>query len=109
MDYNHSILLIIIVSVVTILLRFLPFIVFNKKSKIPNIISYLGKVLPFAVMGMLVVYCYKDISCITFPYGIPEIIAGAVVVILHFWKKNTLLSIISGTVIYMLLIQFVFL
>ena len=108
MDYKYSILLIIIVSFVTVLLRFLPFVIFNKNNKVPNIVSYLGKILPFAVMGMLVVYCYKDIKILTFPYGLPEIIAGTIVILLHFWKKNTLLSIVTGTVIYMILIQFVF-
>lgn len=59
-------------------------------------------------MTMLVIYCYKDLSFRSFPFGIPELIAGGIVILLHFWKKNTLLSIISGTIIYMFLIQFVF-
>ncbi len=105
---KHAILLIIVVSVVTILLRFLPFIVFNDKKEPPKIITYLGNILPFSVMAMLVIYCFKDISITNFPFGLPEVIAGLIVVLLHIWKKNTLLSIVSGTIVYMLLIQFIF-
>lgn len=93
---------------VTALTRFLPFWVFGEKQKTPEIITYLGKVLPCAIIGMLVVYCLKDVSILDSPYGIPELIAGALVVILHLWKRNTLLSIAGGTVCYMILIQMVF-
>lgn len=105
---KHAILLIIVVSVVTILLRFLPFIIFNDKKEPPKIITYLGNILPFSVMAMLVVYCFKDIYITHFPFGLPEVIAGTIVVLLHIWKKNTLFSIASGTIVYMLLIQFIF-
>lgn len=93
---------------VTALTRFLPFWVFGEKRKTPEIITYLGKVLPCAIIGMLVVYCLKDVSILDSPHGIPELIAGALVVILHLWKRNTLLSIAGGTVCYMILIQVVF-
>ena len=106
---KYAFIAISIVSLVTILLRFLPFIIFNKNSKVPKIIIYLGKVLPYSIMAMLVVYCMKEISFISFPHGLPEIISGIIVIVLHWWKKNTLFSIISGTIVYMLLIQFVFL
>lgn len=96
-----------IMSVVTMLLRFLPFLVFSGK-KTPKVISYLGKVLPYAMMGMLVVYCLKDMSFSSVSGFVPEIIAGAVVVISFVIKRNSLISIISGTVCYMLLVQFVF-
>ena len=105
---KEEVLLISTVSIVTILLRFLPFIIFNNKKETPKIIVQLGNILPFAIMGMLVIYCYKDISFFKYPFGLSEIIAGIIVVILHIWKKNTLLSIIGGTIIYMVLIQFVF-
>ena len=108
MNYIHSIALIAVVALVTIALRFLPFAVFNGKRKTPEIVTYLGRVLPFAIMGMLVIYCYKGISFITSPFGIPELIAGAVVIVLHLFRRNTLLSIVGGTVTYMLLIQLVF-
>ncbi|MBE5939592.1 MAG: branched-chain amino acid transporter AzlD [Lachnospiraceae bacterium] len=108
MNSVHSIVIVAVVALVTIALRFLPFIVFGGKRKTPEIVTYLGKVLPYAIMAMLVVYCLKHISFIKSPFGLPEILAGAVVVLLHLWKRNTLLSIVSGTVIYMLLVQIVF-
>ena len=98
---------IVIISLVTIALRALPFILLKGK-KTPAWIEYMGRVLPFAIIGMLVVYCLKGIS-FTNPAGFaPALIATAVVVLSYVWKQNTLLSIISGTVIYMILVQFVF-
>ena len=108
MDYIHSIGIIAVISMVTIALRCLPFLIFNGKRTTPAIITYLGRVLPYAIMGMLVVYCFKSVSIINYPFGLPELIAGVIVVLLHIWKKNALLSIITGTVVYMLLIQLVF-
>ena len=108
MDYKFSALLIAIVAIVTILLRVLPFLIFGGKRKTPGIIQYLGKVLPYAIMGMLVVYCLKNVSFITAPFGIPEIMASLAVVLLHLWKRNTLVSVGGGTVIYMRLGQLVF-
>ena len=94
--------------VVTIATRFLPFLIFGEKRKTPPIITYLGTVLPCAIMGMLVVYCLKDVSFVKNPFGIPELIACAVVAALHVWKRNSLLSIGGGTVCYMLLVQLIF-
>jgi len=108
MNVTHSVLTIAVIALVTIGLRFLPFYLFGGKRKSPEIMVYLGRVLPYAIMGMLVVYCYKGISVLTKPYGLPELLAGALVVLLHMRKRNTLLSIVAGTVVYMLLIQFVF-
>ena len=104
---THSALIIAVASIVTIFLRFLPFLVFGNRET-PKFIAYLGRVLPFAVMGMLCVYCLKGVSFVAFPHGIPEFISVAVVVLLHLWRRNTLLSIISGTACYMLLVQLVF-
>jgi len=104
----HSARMITVIALVTAALRFLPFWIFRDSRKTPPLISYLGQVLPFAIMGMLVVYCLKDISFTGAPFGIPEIIGCAVVTVLHIWKRNTLLSIGAGTVCYMLLVQFVF-
>ena len=104
MDKTHVVLTIAVASLVTIGLRFLPFLIFSKRQT-PPVISYLGKVLPYAVMGMLVVYCLKDMTA---PFGIPELLGCAAVAALHVWKRNTLLSIGLGTVLYMLLVQFVF-
>lgn len=104
----HSAILVAIMALVTIAIRFLPFFIFGENRRTPEIISYLGKVLPFAIMGMLVIYCLKGISFLHAPYGIPELLGCAVVALLHLWKRNTLLSIGGGTICYMLLIQLVF-
>lgn len=97
-----------VIALVTMGLRFLPFLIFGENRTTPPIIAYLGQILPYAIMGMLVVYCLKDVTLLTAPFGIPEAIACALVVILHIWKRNTLLSIGGGTLCYMLLIQFLF-
>ena len=104
----HSALMIAVIALVTAALRFLPFWIFRENRKSPPLVSYLGQVLPFSIMGMLVVYCLRNISFAASPFGIPELIGCAVVVSLHLWKRNTLLSITGGTVCYMLLIQLVF-
>jgi len=103
----HGILTVAVIALVTAGLRFLPFILLRGRET-PKFVAYLGKVLPFAIMGMLVIYCLRHISLTALPFGIPEVIACTVVVGLHLWKRNTLLSIISGTVIYMILVQLVF-
>ncbi|MGN0242620.1 MAG: branched-chain amino acid transporter permease [Lachnospiraceae bacterium] len=101
----HAVLLIVMISGVTMLLRFLPFWVFGGRHELPGFVLYLGKVLPQAIMGMLVVYCLKDVAIREAPHGVPELLACVIVAVLHKWKKNTLLSIIVGTVFYMLLIR----
>lgn len=106
-DINSAIM-IGVCAVITAVLRFIPFLIFRGKKETPEFINYLGKVLPFAIMGMLVIFCLKNISPVAYPHGIPEIIAVATVILLHIWKRNTLLSIIAGTTVYMLLINFVF-
>lgn len=92
----------------TLVTRFLPFILFPAGRPTPKYIQYLGKVLPAAVFGLLVIYSLKDVSILGGSHGIPELIAIAVVVLLHLWKRQMLLSIAAGTVCYMLLVQFVF-
>ena len=104
----HDILLVATVALVTIALRFLPFWIFGENRTTPPLVAHLGKVLPFAIMGMLVVYCLKDMTLTAAPFGIPELIGCALVARLHVWKRNTLLSIGAGTLCYMLLVQFVF-
>ena len=95
-------------AAVTILLRFLPFIIFKGNRETPGVITYLGKYLPYAIMAMLVVYCLKAVSVTDYPFGLPELIGVLAVVLLHIWRRNTLLSIAGGTVLYMVLVQFVF-
>lgn len=104
----YNVALIAVMALVTMATRFLPFLVFGENRKTPAIIEYLGKALPCAIMGMLVVYCLKDVSILEKPYGIPEAIGIVVVALLHLWKRNSLLSIGVGTVFYMVLVQVVF-
>lgn len=91
---------------VTAFLRFVPFLLF--KDKTPKVITYLGNVLPEAAIAMLVVYCFKGVTPLSGTHGLPELISTVVVVVLHKWKHNTLLSILGGTLLYMILVQFVF-
>ena len=101
----YNFLLILVVSLITALIRFLPFILFPEGKEPPKIITYLSNVLPCAVMGMLVIYCLKNVSLVTFPFALPELISIILVVILYVYKRNTLLSILSGTVCYMIIVQ----
>ena len=104
----HSAAVITVIALVTAGLRFLPFWIFGENRKTPPLIAYLGQVLSYATMGMLVVYCLKGVDLTAAPFGIPEFLGCAVVALLHIWKRSTLLSIGAGTVCYMLLVQFVF-
>lgn len=108
MDNTYLILSILVIAVVTAALRFIPFAVFSANRKTPEIIVYLGKFLPYAIMAMLVIYCLKSVSLLAAPFGLPELIGVLVVVLLHVWKRNTLLSIAVGTACYMMLVQIVF-
>lgn len=90
------------------LTRFLPFLVFSSKKPTPRFIQYLGKALPGAIFGMLVIYCLKNVNILNGSHGLPELIAILVTAALHLWKKKMLLSIAGGTVCYMLLVQLVF-
>lgn len=95
-------------AVGTMVTRFLPFILFPQGKEMPRYITYLGRVLPYATMSLLVVYCLKGTIVTAWPFGIPEILACITVSLLHIWKKNSLLSIGGGTLLYMLLVQTVF-
>ena len=103
---THAALLVFAMAVVTMLLRFLPFLLFRNQT--PRYISYLGEVLPAAIIGMLVVYCLKDTVLTEPPFCVPELLAGLAVAGLQIWKRNSLLSILGGTVFYMVLVQTVF-
>ena len=104
----YKIALIAVAALVTMSTRFLPFLIFGEKRKTPELVLYLGKVLPCAIMGMLVVYCLKEVKPLVYPYGIPELLGILFVAGLHLWKRNSLLSIGAGTVFYMILVQVVF-
>lgn len=107
MSLTHQILTIAVVVLGTMTTRFLPFLLFPEGKQPPAFVSYLGTVLPYAVMGLLVVFSFKD-AVFTGWHGLPELIAAAVVAGLHLWKKNIFLSIAGGTVLYMVLVQTLF-
>lgn len=88
--------------------RWLPFVAFSGKKELPDFIKYLGRVLPPALMGLVVVYCFKSTPILTGSHGIPELIASIAVILTYMWKKNLLISVGGGTAIYMILVQFVF-
>lgn len=102
----HEILLIGVIAIVTILTRAIPFLLFENKTS--PLICYLGDVLPYAIMAMLVVYCLKSVDLLNGNHGICEIIGVMSVILLHLWKRNNLLSIFGGTLIYMLCVQVIF-
>lgn len=108
MTVTQSILTILVVVLGTMVTRFLPFLIFPENRTPPKSIVYLGKVLPYGVIGLLVVYCLKGTVGATY-HGIPELLAIGFIVVLHKWKSNTLLSIVGGTVLYMVLVQNIFL
>ena len=107
-SFWRSVIIIVLVALTTLATRAIPFVLFPEGKKIPKAVDYLGKVLPPAVLGMLVVYCFKSVNLISSPFGLPEMIAGLTVVVLHVWKRNNLLSIGVGTILYMVLVQTVF-
>lgn len=108
MTLQEQILTIGMVSLATLLTRFLPFLLFPADKPTPAYIRYLGKVLPSAVFGLLVIYCLKGVDVTVGSHGLPEAIAILTVVLLHAWKRQMLLSIAGGTVCYMLLVQYIF-
>lgn len=104
----HGWLMIAVIALVTAALRFLPFLIWSGKRKTPPLIQRLGQVLPYAVMGMLVVFCLKDVQPARMESLLPALLGCAVVGGTYLWKRNTLISVVSGTVCYMLLVQLVF-
>lgn len=106
--FAYTLTTILLIAVVTLFTRALPFALFGGRRKPPAAVEYLGKVIPPAAMAMLVVYCLKGISFAAWPFGLPELLAGAAVVLLHLYKRNTLISILGGTALYMFLVQMVF-
>lgn len=108
MSITQQVITIAMVILGTMLTRFLPFIVFPSNKPTPKYVQYLGRVLPSAVLGLLIIYCFKDVSLLSGSHGIPELIGVGMVVLLHCWKKKMLLSIAGGTITYMILVQLVY-
>ena len=108
MTLSQQIITIAAVVLGTMVTRFLPFILFPANKPTPKYIQYLGKVLPYAVIGLLVVFCFKSLSITTYPFGLPELIGVITIILLHWWKRNMLISIAGGTIVYMLAVQGIF-
>ena len=107
-DYRHALIIIIVMGVATLATRILPVLIFGRNEKIPDLVLYLGRVVPFTAMGLLIVYCLKDVSVLQDPHALPEVIALAAVTVTYLWKKNPIFSVVIGTVLYMFLVQKVF-
>ena len=108
MNLTQQIITIAAVVLATMATRFLPFLIFPSGRPTPKYVQYLGRVLPAAVFGLLVIYCLRDVSVFTGNHAVPELISIVLILILHFWKRQMLLSIAGGTICYMLLVQFIF-
>ena len=104
----HAMLIILVIGLATLLTRILPVLIFGRGEKVPGYIVYLGKVVPYTAMGLLIVYCLRDVSFLEGSHGLPGIIALVVVSISYIWKRNAILSVVIGTVLYMFLLQMVF-
>ena len=108
MTDKEALLIILVVAVCTLITRLIPFVLFGGKRQVPKAITYLGNILPPAIMATLVVYCLKGADLFSSSHGIPEFLSVAVTAVLHVWKRNVLVSIAAGTICYMFLVQAVF-
>lgn len=108
MTMTQRIVTIALCALATLITRFLPFLVFSPQRPTPKYIQYLGKALPAAIFGMLVIYCLKNVSLFTGSHGLPELLAIGATAAIHLWKRQMLLSVAGGTVFYMILVQWVF-
>ena len=108
MPTGETVLFFAVITGGTMLVRFLPFLIFPESKKIPGYVQYLGNMLPYTIIGMLTVYCLRNISVVSYPHALPEALSIGAIVLLQVWRKNMLLSIGGGTLIYMLLVQAVF-
>ena len=107
-DHRHALIIIAVMGLMTLATRILPVLVFGRGEKVPDYILYLGKVVPYTAMGLLIVYCLKDVQVLEAPHALPEIISLAAVTLTYVLKRNSIFSVIVGTVLYMVLVQMVF-
>ena len=105
-DYTHAMLVILVMGLVTLATRIVPVLIFGRGGKVPELILYLGRVVPYTAMGLLIVYCLKDVSVMEGSHGLPEAIALALVAVSYLWKRNTILSVVAGTAVYMAMLRF---
>ena len=108
MNNKELLITVFIIVFATLIIRFLPFIIIRKSIAERKYIKFLGDMMPYSMIALLVIYCLKEVNLIKYPYGIPELISIAIIIILHIIKRNVLISIGVGTVIYMFLVQTIF-
>lgn len=107
-DMRHAMIIILVMGLMTLATRILPVMIFGRGERVPDYILYLGKVVPYTAMGLLIVYCLRDVQVTESPHALPELISITAVTLTYLWKRNTILSVVVGTVLYMILIQKVF-
>lgn len=107
-DTRHAMIVIAAMGLAVLATRIVPVLIFGRGEKVPEFILYLGHVVPYTAMGLLIVYCLRDVSVLEAPHGIPELLSLAVVTLTYLWKRNTILSVVIGTALYMFLVQSVF-
>ena len=107
-EYRHAMIIILVMGLMTLATRIVPVLLFGRGEKVPDYILYLGKVVPYTAMGLLIVYCLRDVPVFEAPHGLPELLALAVVSVTYIWKRNTIFSVVIGTALYMFLVQSVF-
>ena len=107
-DYGHAMIVILVMGLAVLATRIVPVLIFGRGEKVPEFILYLGRVVPYTAMGLLIVYCLRDVPVFDVPHGLPELIALAVVAVSYIWKRNTIFSVVIGTALYMFLVQSVF-
>ena len=107
-DYRHAMTVVVAMGLAVLATRIVPVLIFGRGEKVPEYILYLGRVVPYTAMGLLIVYCLRDMPVLESPHGLPELISLAAVTVTYLWKRNTILSVVIGTALYMFLIQSVF-
>ena len=107
-DYTHAMIIILVMGAATLATRILPVLLFGRNENVPDFILYLGKVVPYTAMGLLIVYCLKDVSVLDHPHALPEALALAAAAGTYIWKRNSIFSVIISTALYMFLVQKVF-
>lgn len=107
-DYRHAMIVIAVMGLAVLATRIVPVLIFGRGEKVPEFILYLGRVVPYTAMGLLIVYCLRDMPVLEAPHGLPELISLAAVTVTYLWKRNTIMSVVLGTALYMFLVQSVF-
>lgn len=107
-DTRHAMIVIAVMGLAVLATRIVPVLIFGRGEKVPEFILYLGRVVPYTAMGLLIVYCLRDVPVLDSPHGLPEILSLAVVTLTYLWKRNSILSVVIGTALYMFLVQSVF-